>query len=436
MTLRTLALSVSVTLLPLAPLHSQTQPDDTLRLDALQESAVRRDPRGRAIDLLAAQSRLRLGNIGAERLPALSVVGQMQYQSDVARIPITLPGGVNPPVPPHDTYDARIEAQQRIVDPSARSRRALEAAELAASQARVRTSLHTLRQTVNDAFFSALDAQAQIGELGTTITDLEAQLGVAAARVREGSALASEENAIRAELLRRRQNRDELGAIRRASLAVLATLMGESFDTTSVLELPDYSARVGRARDSISNLRTRAEYEEFARTREVLLRREEERGAQDKPRVFAFGRVGYGRPGLNPLNDRFDSYWLAGLQLQWTPWMWGSTRRDAQVIALQRQILTAEEDAFTESIRRAVAHDSEAIDRLEATLVTDDEIVALRERIAAETRARFAEGAVTAAEYVDRQTDVLSARIARALHRAELAQARARFLTTLGIEVR
>jgi hypothetical protein len=37
---------------------------------------------------------------------------------------------------------------------------------------------------------------------------------------------------------------------------------------------------------------------------------------------------------------------------------------------------------------------------------------------------------------VDRETDVLSARIARVGHRAELAQSRARVLTTMGIEVR
>jgi len=66
----------------------------------------------------------------------------------------------------------------------------------------------------------------------------------------------------------------------------------------------------------------------------------------------------------------------------------------------------------------------------------DDEIVALREQILTETRARFEEGVVTSAEYVDRQTDVLSARTTRALHRVELARARAHFLNTLGIEVR
>ena len=434
MTIRRLTLGVCATLIPSALLQAQTA--DTVRLSALQESALQRDPRMREMDLLAAQTRLRLRNLSAERLPSLSVAGQMQYQSDVARIPITLPGGATPPVPPHDTYDARIEAQQRIIDPLARSRRALENAELAASQARVRTSLYSLRQTVSDSFFAALYAQAQIGELGTTITDLEAQLGVASSRVREGSALPSEQNAIRAELLRRRQNRDELAAIRRASLSVLTSLIGESFDTAAVLELPDYSASTRAARDSIRTLRTRAEYEEFARSRDVLLRREETSGAEDKPSVSAFGRVGYGRPGLNPLNDRFDSYWLAGVQLRWTPWTWGSTGRDRQVLALQRQIITAEESAFTEGIQRAVAHDAESIDRLEAALVTDDEIVALRERIAAETRARFTEGAVTAAEYVDRQTDVLSARIARVLHRAELAQAHARLLTTLGIGLR
>jgi hypothetical protein len=43
---------------------------------------------------------------------------------------------------------------------------------------------------------------------------------------------------------------------------------------------------------------------------------------------------------------------------------------------------------------------------------------------------------VTAADYVDKQTDVLEARLLRATHRVERAQAQARFLTVLGLEVR
>ena len=124
------------------------------------------------------------------------------------------------------------------------------------------------------------------------------------------------------------------------------------------------------------------------------------------------------------------------MQLQWSPWTWGTTDRDREVLLLQQQIVSAEEQQFTDALRRGTAQDLASIDRLSAALDADDEIVALRDSILTETRVRFAEGVVTSAEYVDRQTDVLGARVSRALHRVELAQARARFLTTLGVEVR
>jgi hypothetical protein len=42
---------------------------------------------------------------------------------------------------------------------------------------------------------------------------------------------------------------------------------------------------------------------------------------------------------------------------------------------------------------------------------------------------------ITASEYLDRHTEWLTAQFDRARHRVELAQARARVLTTLGLEV-
>src|SRR6185503_6127602 len=139
---------------------------------------------------------------------------------------------------------------------------------------------------------------------------------------------------------------------------------------------------------------------------------ERARKSQELPRVSAFGRAGYGQPGLNPLNTGFDSYWLTGIQLQWSPWTWGTSRRERQLLELQRQILTAEEQSFTNTIRRGVQQDAANIDRLEAVVRDDAEIVAIRESVLTETRARFNEGVVTSADYVDRQTDVLSARTA------------------------
>ena len=429
------ARSLLLLLAPVALASAQTSARDTVRLGSLHAGAMQRDPRGRELELLSAQSRLRQRNLDSEQRPSLSIESQAQYQSDVARIPFVLPGGATPPVPPHDTYDAKVVAQQRLYDPTRTPRHAVEDAQLAESQARLRATLFGVRQTVNDLYFATLRTQAQMAELETTITDLEAQGRVAEARVREGSALPSEALVIRAELLRRRQAVTELDATRRATVDILADLVGRSLDTLSVLGTPDLGADVASARTTLSSLRARPEYEQFARSRDVLHRQDDARAAQARPHVSAFARSGYGRPGLNPLSDKFEGYWLAGLQLSWTPWTWGAADRDREVLSLQREIVSAEERQFTESLRRGVAQDLATIDRLAGVGASDDEIVALRERILVETRARFSEGVITSAEYVDRQTDALSARISRSLHRVELAQARAHFLTTLGVEV-
>jgi outer membrane protein TolC len=147
------------------------------------------------------------------------------------------------------------------------------------------------------------------------------------------------------------------------------------------------------------------------------------------------GRAGLGRPGLNPLGDEFGGYWLAGLQLDWSPWDWGRAGRERQALAIQQEIVATEEAAFTQAIRRGAVRDLATVDRLERALEADDAIIALRDGVLRETRLRFGEGVVTSAEFVDRETEALAARLARATHRVELAQARARFLTLVGVEV-
>ena len=406
---------------------------DTVRLADLHARAVAADPRDAQRALLAAQSRLREATIAADRRPVLALEAQAQYQSDVARVPVTIPGI---PLPPHETYDTRLVASQRLYDAAVGARSAVERARLAQSTARVEVVLHAVRQMVNEAFFSALRAQVQGEELANGVADLEAQLRVAETRVREGAALGSEARTVRAELLRRRQLLVESEAARRVALEILTDLTGVRTDSTTTLAAPGLERQVDLARDALGRLRARPEFEQFARSRDVLATQQRLRAALDRPRVSAFGRAGFGRPGLNPLNDTFDTWWLAGVQLQWAPWTWGNGDREREVLALEQRIIETDERAFASAVGRAAAQDLASIDRLTAIVATDDEIIALREQIAGETRARFAEGAVTSAEYVDRQTDVLSARLARAIHRAELAQARARVLTTLGLEVR
>jgi len=408
---------------------------EPLQLAALQRLAIDHDARAREIDLLNAQTDLRARNIETERYPAISVLGQTQYQSDVPTPPPFLPGGQPLFVPPKDTYDISVRVDQRIFDPGASARLALAHADLAESQARVRTSLYGLRSEVNEAFFSAALLQEQLGALAATLDDLDARLREMSARVRAGAALAGEAAAIEATLLQQRQRADELRASRAVAFARLAVLTGRAIADDAAVALPELTTAVASARGGLERLRARPEYAQFDRSRDRATRQQELTAAQDKPQMSAYGRAGYAQPGLNVIGDGFETYALGGLQLQWKAWNWGVSGREKQALALQRSIVDAEEASFTEMLRRAIQMDAATIDRLQTALAADDRIVALRESIQRAARLRIDEGVITAADYVDRETETLTAEFDRARHRVELAQAQARLLTTLGLEV-
>lgn len=409
---------------------------DSVQLHALQDSALARDPRAGNVSLDRQRARLRLDDIAAERLPSLGATALGQYQSQVTTIDIALPGGIHVPTPSKDTYDAYVTAQEPVFDPSRGPRRAVAGAQFSADESAVRTSLFPLRQEVNGAFFDAALLQAQEAEIDAVIADLQAQLAVASSRVREGAALPGDSAGIMAELLRRRQDRSSLEHDRVASLAVLADLTGTTLAPAARLALPALGDAVVRARAGADSVHARPEYAQFDASRALLDAQRTATAAETKPRVSAFARGGYARPGLNFLSDRFQWYWLAGVQVGWAPFTWGSNERDQQSLELEQRTVDREESAFRASIRRAATRATAQIDFLDQAVAGDDGIVSLREEAAREARVRYDEGVITAAEYIDRETDLLNARIARATHRVQLAQARADYLTTLGLEVR
>jgi outer membrane protein TolC len=427
--------SLSISAHPLALGAQQPAVHDSLRLGDLQDQAIRHDPRTRQLDLLASQSALRMQDIDASRLPAIGAAAQAQYQSDVLTLPVRLPNGQLVPAPPHDTYDAHIGIEQPIYDPAVGARRNVERAELAESRASVQTITFALRSNVNAAYFSALLQQARRAEMESAITDLEAKRELAASRVANGTALQSEADMLEAEILKQQQAADQIAAIRDASLVILRDLTGASIPTTDALALPNLAGQVASARADIDSVRARPEYIQFDRSRDVLQRQKALLDAASIPSVSAFGRTGYGRPGLDPLAQDFRGYWLAGVQVKWAPWNWGTTMRKREVFELQRKIVATNEAAFEQAVRRQVAGNVTAIDQLAKALADDDAIVALRERILHETGLRFSEGVIMSPEYVARETDLLDARLARVTHQIQLAQARADLLTSLGLGV-
>lgn len=412
--------------------HAQSGAD-SLRLGILQTEAIAADPRTRQLQLQAAATELRLRNVAVERLPTFNGFGQLQYQSAVTSIAIPLPG-IQIPTPPHYTYDARVDIRQSVLDLSRRPRTALERAQLIEAQAQIRVALFPLRQEVNDAFFSALLLQERQAQVDAAIVDLTARLAETRARFQQGTALPSDTALIAVTILQRQEESVQLRNDRAAAVARLAEITRRQISDSAAIALPELAPVVSATSRSLDE-RHRPEYEQFAATRARLSAQSVVQAAQERPRLSLYGRIGYALPGLDVLNTSAQAYWIAGAQLQWTPFTWGSVAREREALDLQRDIAAASEAAFTSSLSRASRPLIATMARLDTTIALDERIVALREQIEREAAVRLREAAITAAEFVDRSSDLTAARLLRAQHRVELAQARANYLTLIGVDV-
>jgi len=428
--IRTLAFALGALAAPGA-----AQAQDTLGLAAVQEAALRADPRGRQRELLRSVTDLRQAVIGADRLPRLSLNGYASHQSDVTRPTLGVPGLTVPELP-NDRWQTTFDVEQPLYDGGdVTRRRAVEEARHAESEAAVDVALYELRSDVNAAFYSAFLLDKRAREFEALVTDLEARLAAVRARVDAGAALGRDAAEIEAELVRAQLRRDEARASRRASLAILSDLIGAPVDTADVLVLPDAEPeRTAPTEPSaVAALRRRPEFEQLRRSRLRIEREVEATSVENRPRLFAFGQAGVGLPGLDQFRRSSDAFWQAGIRLEWRPWTWRSAGRRAAALRLEQEVLETEEAALGRRLARAVATDLEDISRLKAALANDERIVALRTEVERQARAQYDEGAVTTPEYVEARTDVLEARLELERHRVELAQARSRYITTLGL---
>ena len=430
------SLFVFLVVLTAVPAFAQDRPPGMpLNLGELHRAAEASDPRARELTLLQQQGALRDRNIAVQRLPVLVLESQAQYQSDVPASPVTNAAGNPLFQAPKATSDSFLRVEQRLFDPTVSRQAEVQRAQLAEDQSRVRTALYALRQQVNDAFFAAALLDQRAGVLTAAIADLAARGEEMNARVKEGTAVFADFAAIEASRIQRQQEEDELRTTRRAALERLAIIAGRPIAPTAVPVLPDLTATVSQARATGTSAKGRPEFAQFASTRERLQQQRDAAVAQTQPKVAAFGRLGYGRPGLNFIRDEFDTYGIGGIRLQWNAWSWGTPTRESEIARLQSDIVTAEEEAFARTLEQATTTDVATIERLERTLTSDSQIISLREAVEQAARARLQESVMTAAEYVSRQTELLQARFARTSHEVELAHARARLLVTLGVEV-
>lgn len=386
-----------------------------LTLEACWHAARENYPLVKQFDLIERSREFTLANASKGYLPQLGISGKVSYQSDVTKMPFTIPGiefGLD-----KDQYQAVVELNQTLWDGGSIRQRKKEASVQADVQReQLEVNLYALRERVNQLYFGILLLDAQLVQNGLLQEQLARNHAQVEACMEQGLATGADLDAVRVEQLNARQAEAELSVSRKAYLETLGLLTGQEYADGERL------ARPADAERPSGELR-RPELSLYASRRRHLDVQEKTLDSRLMPRLSLFAQGAYGDPGLNMLKGGFEPYYVAGVRLSWNIGSLYTRKNDKQLLDAGRQDIHVQETAFRLENRMEAMGRRRAVERLDTLMKRDDELIQLRVNIRRAAEAKVAEGELTVTEMLREVTAENQARQAKALHEIQRLQA-------------
>lgn len=359
------------------------------------------------------------------RLPTLSVNGQATWQSEVTSLPIELPN-IAIPTLSKDQYKLTLDASYPIYDGKlTRLQIEQQRANTATAQQQVEVELYRLNEQVNAFFLNALLTDENIRLTQVLLADLQNRIDKLTASVRFGTVAQTSIDALRAEYLRSQQRFADLTASRRGLRDALALLTALPIQDSTRLLLetqPDLaSLALNRPEIQLYSLQRQAYDTQFRLVDNRV-----------KPRLSLFGQGGVGRPGLNLLSNEFRPFFIGGLRLNWNLSAAYTLKNDCQTITLNQQLVEVQQRTFEKNLSVQLRQQQTEIDRIQAQLGTDAEIVALRTKVRQAATVQLDNGAIAARDYTTELNNENQALLNQKLHEFQLRLAQIQYRTLTG----
>ncbi|MDX1784089.1 MAG: TolC family protein, partial [Aequorivita vladivostokensis] len=324
-------------LLSFGPLLVSAQ--QVLTLEECYALARKNYPLARQTALLEEKTQSEIAILEKGKLPKLDFNAQATYQSDVIEFPFQIPNSTVEP-PNKDQYRATLDANQLIYNGgniAANSK--LKTAELAAQQQQVAVNLYTLKNRINQNYFSVLLFQEQEKLLLSKMEVLDARLKEINAGIKYGAVLPASEQLLKAEQLKLEQQLSQINFDKQKALKNLSLLVFQDLDSNTILAKP----AIFIAPEIESQ---RPELELFNLQETQLETSKEVISKSNYPKLFGFAQAGYGNPGLNMLDNSFQDFYMVGLKLNWNIFDWGKTKEQKQVVDISKEIVSTEKETF------------------------------------------------------------------------------------------
>lgn len=393
-----------------------------LTLEDCYDRAEQNYPVIRHRDLIEKTKELSLENASRESLPQISFGGQATYQSEVTQIPIEMPG-IEPLS--KDQYRVFGEISQTLyhgglVD----KQKASEAMNASIEQQKIGVELYQLRNRINELYFGILLLQEQASQGELLRQDLTAALKKTEASILNGTALKTAADVLRAELLRVDQRLIEMESSQSAYRDVLALFINESINDKTQLEKPSFSLTSGSV--------DRPELSLFEMQKKSLEVSHSLRLARKRPRVELFVQGGYGRPGLNMLENSFSFYGLGGLRFSWRLSGYYTSGNEREILGLRQQSIDVQRETFLFNTGASVRQHEREIARFRRLMDVDDQIIALRKSIRETAAVQLEKGVITSTDFIQEINAEDQAKQNRVLHEIQWLMAQAKYQFSSG----
>ncbi|ACF13781.1 outer membrane efflux protein [Chloroherpeton thalassium ATCC 35110] len=406
---------------------TEAMASDTLQLETCYKFAEQKYPLSKKIRQKERIEELKQGILTSYFLPQVSLNSKATYQSQLLELPFTIPGAESMEFY-KDNYEVSLNVEQLVFDGgSVAAQKDIAELEKELAVQNVAVDLHALHEKVNDAYFAILLADTRKSSLELLKKELQAKLAIVESQVRNGLATESNADILKAELLKTNQNLIETDDDRKAAGKVLEEYIDLPITKNTRFGLPKPAYKPNK-----KNENNRPEYKAFALSRDLLEGYDDLYSAEYYPKLSGFFEYAYGRPSLNVFETDFKSYFIAGVQAKWTLWNWRRTDRNREVLQIQKKQSEADEETFSKNLSIAVYKSQSEIEKLEALLKTDREIIDLRERISDQASSKLDNGLITATDYLTDLNAKIQAQLTMNIHQIQLVKAKVQYLNIIG----
>ncbi len=385
-----------------------------ISLEECYISAKNNYPQIKKADLIAKTRDYSITNANMGYVPKVLFSARASYQSDVTKIPFDVPY-FDIPVLSNDQYKISVDIVQPIWDGGKiEAEKENIKANSKSEESSLEVQLYSLKYRINQLFFSILLLDEQLKQNDLYTQDLERTYNMVKQSVKNGVANTSDLDAISLEQVKTKQNKAKIEAVKESYINALEILTGKNIDNGLIkpeyVEINDYTVK-------------RPELTYFSDKIDVLEANKKNINASYMPTFDLFFSAGYGRPGLDMLNDSFQPYYIAGIKMDWTIAAFYTGERNKKIININKKTLELEKQTFLFNTNIDIQNQQAKIKQIKDTMAYDDEIVKLRTNIRTSSEIKMKQGTITVNDYMREVTAENLAKQSKILHEIELLQA-------------